>query len=189
VYTGFRLYSRCIQVLDYTHRREDGSVASIPDSLKQEFRTTRGRKVYDGGGIDPDIVIPVTDDATITKVVYLNGFIFDYATEYAHQHPTLTEPQSFSLTDKEYGDFITWMKTKDYSFQSPVETALEELIAEATKEKSYVDLKSNIDLIQTRLKDLRKNELINHKEAIKALLEREIVSRYYFERGGIEILF
>ncbi|MCW5910664.1 MAG: PDZ domain-containing protein [Cyclobacteriaceae bacterium] len=180
---------RCIQVLDYTHRREDGSVASIPDSLKKEFRTTRGRKVYDGGGIEPDIAIPVTEDATITKVVYLNGFIFDYATGYAHQHPTLPEPRTFSLTDKEYADFVSWMKPKDYSFQSPVETELEELIAEATKEKSYPELKSNIEQIQAKLKDLRKNELLNHKDAIKALLEREIASRYYFERGAVEATF
>lgn len=180
---------RCIQVLDYTHRREDGSVASIPDSLKQEFRTTRGRKVYDGGGIDPDIVILAAEDATITKVVYLNGFIFDYATQYTHQRETLAEPRSFSLTEKEYADFITWMKTKDYSFQSPVETELEQLIAEATKEKSYSDLKSNIEQIQTKLKELRKNELINNKEPIKALLEREIASRYYFERGAVETTF
>lgn len=180
---------RCIQVLDYTHRREDGSVASIPDSLKKEFRTTHGRKVYDGGGIDPDIAIAVADDAAITKVVYLNGFIFDYATMYAHQHSTLAEPRTFSLSDKEYSDFVSWMKTKDYSFQSPVEAELEELIAEATKEKSYDELKVNIDQIQTRLKELRKNELINHKEAIKGLLEREIASRYYFEHGAVETSF
>jgi carboxyl-terminal processing protease len=180
---------RCIQVLDYTHRREDGSVASIPDSLKKEFRTTHGRKVYDGGGIDPDIAIAVADDAAITKVVYLNGFIFDYATMYAHQHSTLAEPRTFSLSDKEYSDFVSWMKTKDYSFQSPVEAELEELIAEATKEKSYDELKVNIDQIQARLKELRKNELINHKEAIKGLLEREISSRYYFERGAVETSF
>lgn len=180
---------RCIQVLDYTHRREDGSVASIPDSLKKEFRTTHGRKVYDGGGIDPDIAIAVADDAAITKVVYLNGFIFDYATMYAHQHSTLAEPRTFSLSDKEYSDFVSWMKTKDYSFQSPVEAELEELIAEATKEKSYDELKVNIDQIQTRLKELHKNELINHKEAIKGLLEREIASRYYFERGAVETSF
>jgi len=180
---------RCIQVLDYTHRREDGSVASIPDSLKQEFRTTHGRKVYDGGGIDPDVVVPVMEDATITQVVFLKGFIFDYATEYEYQHTTLPDPRSFSLTDKEYADFVAWMKTKDYSFQSPIETELEELIAEATKEKSYAELKTNIDQIQTRLKDLRKNELTNHKDAIKALLEREIASRYYFERGAVETGF
>ncbi|MBX2917236.1 MAG: S41 family peptidase [Cyclobacteriaceae bacterium] len=180
---------RCIQVLDYTHRREDGSVASVPDSLKKEFRTTHGRKVYDGGGIDPDVTIAVADDAAITKVVYLNGFIFDYATVYASQHLTLAEPRTFSLSDKEYADFVSWMKTKDYTFQSPVETELEELIAEATREKSYDELKTNIDQIQTRLKELRKTELVNHKDAIKALLEREIASRYYFERGAVEAGF
>ncbi|MBN8578508.1 MAG: PDZ domain-containing protein [Cyclobacteriaceae bacterium] len=180
---------RCIQVLDYTHRREDGSVASVPDSVKKEFRTSRGRKVFDGGGIEPDLTLAVADEATVTRVIYFNGFIFDYATEYASQHPTLAEPKNFSLSDKEYSDFVSWMKTKDYTYRSPIEAELEALIAEANREKTYGELKANIDQIQGKLKELRKNELVNHKEAIKALLEREIVSRYYYERGAVENTF
>ena len=63
------------------------------------------------------------------------------------------------------------------------------MISEATKEKSYVELKSNIEQIQAKLKDLRKSELLNHKEAIKALMEREIAARYYFEKGAVETGF
>jgi carboxyl-terminal processing protease len=46
---------RCIQAVDYTHRNEDGSVGKIPDSLVSEFHTKAGRKVYDGGGVLPDV--------------------------------------------------------------------------------------------------------------------------------------
>ena len=56
---------RCIQVLDYSHRRADGSVGSVPDSLKKIFKTTNGRTVYDGGGIDPDLIIEDTPMAPI----------------------------------------------------------------------------------------------------------------------------
>src|SRR5581483_10146002 len=89
---------RCIQVLDYTHRRTDGSVASVPDSIKKEFKSSRGRIVYDGGGIEPDV--PLTTDETQGFVVALNkqGLIFDYATEYATKHPSIAQPKSFSLT-------------------------------------------------------------------------------------------
>ena len=48
---------RCIQALDYAHRNDDGSVGTVPDSLIREFRTSGGRKVYDGGGVMPDVRI------------------------------------------------------------------------------------------------------------------------------------
>jgi carboxyl-terminal processing protease len=180
---------RCIQVLDYTHRREDGSVASIPDSLKKEFRTTRGRKVYDGGGIDPDVKVEAQEAATITQVIYGRGFIFDYATQYAFNHPTLPEAKNFSLTDQEYQDFVSWMKTKSYSVQSPVEAELIELTEEAKREKFYDDLKPQLDQIKTRLAETRKNDLAHYKDQIKQLLEKEIVARYYFEKGSVETGF
>ena len=41
---------RCIQQMDYSHRREDGSVGAIPDSLTSVFYTRNGRPVRDGGG-------------------------------------------------------------------------------------------------------------------------------------------
>ncbi|MEQ1586580.1 MAG: S41 family peptidase [Cyclobacteriaceae bacterium] len=180
---------RCIQVLDYTHRREDGSVASIPDSLKKEFRTTRGRKVYDGGGIDPDVKVEAQEAATITQVIYGKGFVFDYATLYAFNHPTLPEAKNFSLTDQEYQDFVSWMKSKSYSVQSPVEAELLELTEEAKREKFYDDLKPQLDQIKTRLAETRKNDLTHYKDQIKQLLEKEIVARYYFEKGSVETGF
>jgi carboxyl-terminal processing protease len=180
---------RCIQVLDYTHRREDGSVGSIPDSLKKEFRTSKGRKVYDGGGIDPDIKVDALDMAEITQVIYSKGFIFDYATEYAFNHPTLADAKNFTLSDKEYQDFISWMKDKTFTVQSPVEIELNELIEEARQEKIYDDVKPQLDQIRARLNEARKNELMFNKVQIKQLIEREIVSRYYFEKGSVENSF
>lgn len=180
---------RCIQVLDYTHRREDGSVGSIPDSVKKEFKTSRGRTVYDGGGIEPDIAIEAIEPATITQVVYLQGFIFDYATGYAFNHPTLADPKNFALTDIEYGEFMTWMKSKVYQVDSPADAELTQLIDEAKKEKYYEELKPQLEQIRQKLADTHKNELAFHKEQIKLWLEREIASRYYFEKGAVEVGF
>lgn len=180
---------RCIQVLDYAHRREDGSVSSIPDSLKQEFLTTRGRKVYDGGGIDPDIAVEAEEPAIISQVVYGNGFLFDYATLFAFKHPTITDSKSFNLTDQEYLDFVNWMKNKSYTFKSPLEIDLAELTSEAKREKYYDDLKPQLDEIQARLTESKNTELTRHKDQIKKLLEREIVTRYYFEKGSVETGF
>ncbi len=180
---------RCIQVLDYTHRREDGSVGAIPDSIKKEFRTTTGRKVYDGGGIDPDVLVTREETSAITEVLYRQGFLFDYATYYALKHASIASAKTFSLTDAEYAEFVSWMKDKKYSYVSPIETELAELTSEARKEKYYTELKPQLDQIQQRLSESRKNELLYAKNQIKSLLEAEITSRYYLEKGIVEAGF
>ena len=180
---------RCIQVLDYSHRREDGSVASIPDSIKKEFKTTNGRTVYDGGGIDPDVVVDNPEASNITQVLYVNGYIFDYGTLYASKHETISDAKTFSLTDAEYQEFVNWIKTKEYNYRSPMEIKLSHLIKESKAERFYNDLKPQIDQIQSKLNETRKNDLITFKDQIKLLLDEDIVARYYLERGQVEVSF
>ena len=180
---------RCIQVLDYTHRREDGSVESIPDSLKKEFKTSKGRTVFDGGGIDPDLIVTGSEPAAITQTLYVTGYLFDYATIYASQHPTLPPPTEFSLTDQEYQEFVNWMKNKSYNYRSELEKRLALFTNEAKKERYYTDLKIQLDQITTKLAESRKNDLVTFKDQIKLLLEEDIASRYYLEKGAVEVAF
>lgn len=180
---------RCIQVLDYSHRREDGSVISVPDSVKRPFKTTKGRTVYDGGGIDPDIKVENADASAITQVLYLNGFIFDFATQYAFKHPTIASAKEFSLTDAEYQEFVTWMQGKNYNYRSLAEVQLSALTEEAKRERYYNELKPQLDQLNTRLTEKRKHDLITFKDQIKMVLEEDIASRYYLERGSVETGF
>lgn len=180
---------RCIQVLDYSHRREDGSVGSIPDSLKKAFRTTRGRIVYDGGGIDPDIAIKVDEVAMITQVIQSRGFLFDYASQYVFQHPTIGLAKDFSLNEGEYQDFVNWMKDKEYHYRSKVEAELALFTEDAKKERYYNDLKPQLDQLRAKLAESHKGDLHNFKDQIKLLLEKEIVLHYYLEKGAIELEF
>ena len=180
---------RCIQVLDYTHRRDDGSVGSIPDSIKRDFKTTTGRIVYDGGGIDPDIKTKPIEASALTQVLYEKGFLFDYVTEYVAKNPTPVDPKTFALSDEAYQQFVNWMKGKNYTYKSLLEYELEQFTKEAEKEKYYTDLKAQLDQIETRIKESKKNELMLHKDQIKMLLEEEIVSRFHFESGSIQAGF
>ncbi len=180
---------RCIQVLDYTHRREDGSAGSVPDSLKKEFKTSKGRKVYDGGGIDPDVKLPAQEASSITQALHVNGFIFDYATQYAFNHSTIQDPKTFALTDKEYDIFVQWMKDKNYTYHTALQGELTALEEEARKEKYFDQLKPSIETLQAKLKESRKNDLMNFKDQIKTLLEEEIAARYYLEKGAVEARF
>lgn len=180
---------RCIQVLDYGHRRDDGSVGSIPDSLKKAFKTTNGRTVYDGGGIEPDVKVQPVEAHPLTQVLFEKGFIFDFATQYVYKHQQPADARNFNLSDEDYQQFITWMKDKNYSYKSYLEFGLQQFSEEAKKEKYYNDLKAQIEQIQNRIAESKKNELVLYKDQIRMLLEEEIVSRYFLEKGGIETGF
>ncbi len=180
---------RCIQVLDYSHRREDGSVLSIPDSIKQAFKTTHGRTVYDGGGVDPDIKIENIDAHPLTQVLVEKGLIFDYVTEWVHRHPAPVNPREFTLSEADYQHFLAWMKNKDYSYKSYIEYGLQQLAEEAKKEKYYEGLKGQLDQMTAKLNDSKKNELITYKDQIKRMLQQEIVARHHLDRGRIESAF
>jgi carboxyl-terminal processing protease len=180
---------RCIQVLDYTHRRDDGSVGSIPDSIRRTFKTTNGRTVYDGGGIDPDIKVEAIEASALTQVLYEKGFLFDYATEYVNKNPEPVNSKTFAISDDVYQQFIAWMKNKDYTYKSYLEHELEQFSKEAKKEKYYTDIKTQLEQIQSRIAETKKNELMLHKDQVKMLLEEEIISRFHLEKGSIEAGF
>lgn len=180
---------RCIQVLDYAHRRDDGSVGSIPDSLKRSFSTSNGRTVYDGGGIDPDVKVASNEPHMLTQILFEKGFIFDYVTQYVSKHPEPVTPRTFALSDEDYQQFVAWMKDKNYTYKSYLEYELQQFVAEARKEKYYGDLKGQLDHIQQRIAESKKNELMLYKDEIKLLLEEDIVSRYHLEKGSVEASF
>jgi carboxyl-terminal processing protease len=180
---------RCIQVLDYTHRRDDGSVGSIPDSIKREFKTTNGRIVYDGGGIDPDIKIEATEATALAQVLYEKGYLFDFVTQFVAKHPEPVDPKTFTLSDEDYQQFVHWMKDKDYAYKSYLEYELEELTKEAQKEKYYPDLKNQLEQMATRIQESKKNELMLQKSQIRMLLEEEIVARFHLESGSVQAGF
>ncbi|HRK53365.1 MAG TPA: S41 family peptidase [Cyclobacteriaceae bacterium] len=180
---------RCIQVLDYSHRRADGSVGAIPDSVKKEFKTTNGRTVYDGGGVDPDIVLDGNEVSSLTQMLYLNGYIFDFATLYASQHETIPSAREFKLADKDYEAFVNYVRSKQYNYRSPVEVELTVLKEQAKRERYYEELHPQIEQIAEILQESRKNDLYTFKDQIKMLLEKDIASRYYLEKGITEVEF
>lgn len=180
---------RCIQVLDYSHRRPDGSAGPVPDSLKKAFKTTNGRTVYDGGGIDADVLVDYQPLSSIAETLLTNGLLFEYATRYASRHATIGPAKDFYLTDTDYQEFIAWIKTKEYTYQSPMERELETLKTTAKAERLLEELQPQIDQIQERLADSRKNDLMTFNDQLKSLLEEEIVGRYFLERGQAEVSF
>lgn len=180
---------RCIQAIDYAHRKEDGSVGKIADSLHKEFKTMNGRKVFDMGGITPDLEVERYHYAPIVNSLAEKSLLFDYATEYAAAHKTIASAKTFKLTDAEYNTFATWLKDKDYDYTTKVEGNLEELIKNAKKEKFYDGIKEKIESLKTEVQHDKEKDIVKFKDEIKQALEQEIVSRYYLQKGTIEYSF
>jgi carboxyl-terminal processing protease len=180
---------RCIQALDYTHRKDDGSVVKVADSLIHEFKTKDGRSVYDGSGIYPDIFVKQDHFANVTQTLVGKLLVFDYATRYRAAHPSLTDPRTFALSDADYTDFVKFLADKNYSYSTGSEKLLAGLKTEATKEKQFSEIQSEYDALKTKMMASKKNDLQLHKDEIKQVLENEIASRYYYEKGRYETNF
>jgi len=180
---------RCVQALDYTHRKDDGSVVKVADSLMHEFKTKDGRSVYDGGGVYPDIFVKQEHFANITQTLVSKLLIFDYATQFRNAHKDIGDVRTFHLTDNEYNDFVKLLSTKNYSYTTGTEKLITNLKAEATKEKQFTDIQTEYDALKAKLLASKKNDLQQNKEEIKQVLENEIASRYFYEKGRYETNF
>ncbi len=180
---------RCIQAIDYSNRNEDGSVGKIPDSLKVAFKTQKGRTVYDGGGVTPDL--PVTREylAPISISLINNSLLFEYANKYKFEHEKIRPAREFELSSTEYHAFIKWLTTKEYDYTTKVESTIEALKEVSKEEKYFTEIESQITALHNKVKHNKASDLMKFKSQIKSMLEEEIASRYYLQDGMIETSF
>ncbi len=174
---------RCIQAIDYSHRGDDGAPTKLADSLRVAFKTQTGRIVYDGGGISPDVDVKPQPLTPIAASLMSKGLIFDFATEYRTQNPTIAAAKDFKVDDAIFNKFSEWLKKKDYDYTTKVETSLSELEEYAKKENYYTEIKDQVDGLRRRMTHNKDQDLQKNKVEIEEILEQEIASRYYFEKG------
>ena len=177
---------RLIQALDYSNRRIDGSVGKVPDSLKSEFKTSNGRVVFDGGGVDPDILIEKHTLSSYSNNLLQSGLIFEYVTKYFHEHSQIASAKEFKLSDEEYGAFVSWMKGRKFENNSLLEKSFSELKTASEEDKVYKAITAEIEAVKVAIEKVKSNGLIKFKEEVKFLITQEIVKRYYSTKGLVE---
>jgi len=180
---------RCIQEVDYAHRADDGTLGKFPDSLRTAFKTQAGRVVYDGGGVAPDVAVADKEIADISRVLIQKSYLFDFATRYRAEHATIASARDFKLSDADYQKFVDYLKNKDINYNTDVEKSLTDLTKKAKEEKHYDDVKAELEAIRRKVSTNKSNDLMRFKPEIREMLEQEIVSRYYFQKGSIEAGF
>lgn len=176
---------RCIQAIDYAQRNEDGSVAMIPDSLKKAFKTQNGRVVYDGGGIEPDIIVEPQMLSNISVALLTRFLVFDYANYFFRKNQSIPAANEFRITDAIYNDFISFLSDKDYEYETRSERFLTEL-KEASKNEKYFDaIEKEFQALQQKMMHNKEEDLLTFRDEISMLLKEEIASRYYHQKGRV----
>lgn len=176
---------RCIQALDYAHRNEDGSVGTIPDSLITEFTTKKGRKVYDGGGVAPDVKFESESLSSLSIALITKYLIFDFATKFSAENATIASPEEFEISDNTYTQFIAFVKENNFVYESQSEEELNDLIEHAKKDKYYGLAEKEFEALKAKLAPNFDKDSEEFNEEVKELLQDEIVSRYYYQKGAI----
>lgn len=178
---------RCIQALDYSHRRNDGSVEKFADSLKVAFKTSNGRAVFDGGGLDPDILVANESLGTAVIELVRSGLVFDFATKYCNQHAAPTSYQDFHLTDQDYEHFEAWVKQHSFKYTTDLEKQAENLVAAAKNERYYAELQNNLISLQAKIAQNHSTFLTRFRTEIQQILEEEIAFHFGLNQGKSEI--
>lgn len=176
---------RCIQALDYSHRTEDGSVEKVADSLIAAYKTKGGRTVYDGSGIYPDIQVNAKRYSPLAQTLVLKNLLFDYVTLFQNQHPQIAAVEQFRLSDAQYADFVKYLSGKDLDYNLASLKLLDQLKEQAAKEKKLEEVKPELDRLRAKLNSDKNSDLMKFKEEIRDLLNIEIASRYYYQKGRI----
>ena len=178
---------RCIQAIDYSKRRPDGSVERVPDSLTHEFRTAKGRIVRDGGGIEPDIVIN-SDSAKVdvTYSLYVNQYFFDFATLYRNSHNSIPAIAEFSLSDQDLQSFTDFLRQRHFTYQTETSKYFDDVLDMAQHEDIDSTLLADLTAFKQRLTPPFEQAVEQHKDEVKNMLEQEIIQRYYFQKGAVQ---
>ena len=176
---------RCIQQMDYTHRKADGSVDAIPDSLTSVFYTSKGRPVRDGGGVRPEFEIEEEEMPTMMYYLATDFVLMDFVTDWAQKHKTIPPVEEFTVSDEDFEAFKNYAKEKNFTYDRQSEKVLKNL-KEVAKFEGYMDSDSTIfNVLEARLTPDLDRDFNHYKDQIKKLMASEIVKRYYYQKGEL----
>ena len=177
---------RCVQRISYKHESNSKS-ENIPDSLITEFKTRNGRKVYDGKGLMPDVKVDADYISSFAVILYNLGYIEEFLDGYMRRYGDQNvDPKSFSISDRDYEDFVKFMTDKEVPYESQTRLALDMLKKTSKQERYDADFAEDLKQIESKLKDQNMDNLRTYRAEIEDLLNSDIVLRHHYQAGVIE---
>lgn len=173
---------RCIQALDYWNRDENGKATRIKQENYTAYKTKNGRTVYDGGGIQPDLVMDTSKQSPIIKAILENNYIFDFATQYYYTH-NVDSFENFKLTDADFNNFKTYLQNQNFNFETKTEAAFSKAFEVAKEEGLDNPVSNEYNQLKKAFNAYKNNAIDNNKQQLMALLSDEIIKRYFYREG------
>ena len=169
---------RCIQELDYTNRDKNGKVPKFSDSGINEFKTSNGRLVFDGGGVSPDVKIETSKMTEASKKLISTRAIFNFVTDYFYKNSSIKDIENFEFKESDFKQFVNYLKI-DTTFKTDQESLFKiAYVSSKQKEirKEYLQIKNK--LFKDKIEEVSKN-----KDILTSIIEDEILERYYYKEG------
>lgn len=177
---------RCIQQIDYSHRKEDGSVAAIPDSLTSVFYTSKKRPVRDGGGVRPEFEVKEPKVPTMMYYLAADTVLFDFVTDWAQKHKTIAPIEEFTVSDEDFEALKQYAKSKNFTYDRQSEKVLRNL-KEVAEFEGYLEEDSTaFKVLEAKLTPNLEKDFDRFKDEVKRVMAAEIVKRYYYQRGELQ---
>ncbi len=173
---------RCIQALDYWNRDEDGNAARVSQENYNAYKTRRGRTVYDGGGIQPDIELEASKTSPVTSAIIEENLVFNYATKYYYNN-TVDDLSNFKITDADFNAFKTYLTSNNFKFETKTEKAFDKALIVAKDEELSTTIDINYKALIMALETYKNKAIDENKDQLKSLLTDEVVKRYFYSEG------
>ncbi|QCX37013.1 S41 family peptidase [Aureibaculum algae] len=174
---------RCIQELDYTHKNKDGEIPKFSEIKRNAFKTSNGRTVYDGGGIEPDIKLSKTERTNATHALLESDAIFMFANTFTNKNKSIDDTETFNLKDSDYQDFINYLIENKDAFQTETDNKLSDALKTAEKDGYSESIDKEYQNLIAKINSEKIKELSQNEPEIKDALTNEIVRRYYYKKG------
>lgn len=171
---------RCIQELDYANKDDQGKAKKTDDKNLKEFKTSKGRSVFDGGGVMPDVLVENNETSSVIDALEKNDYIFNYALKMYYQNPNQTNP---NVTDQDFINFENYLKQEKFSLNTQTEKLLKRTLESAKKEKLDNNIKSEYENLLNALKKSEAAIIQKNKPTIKELILNELLLMYQYKTG------
>jgi carboxyl-terminal processing protease len=180
---------RCVQRLEYYDKDGNAKPVEIPDSLLTRFTTKNGREVIDGRGIEPDVEVDQKEYSRLTATLFVKNMFFNFATDFYYRNPSISDAQTFRLSDEEYKKFKDFVLKENFEYSTASEEALKAFKETSEEEGYFEDSEKVYKELMEKVVPSKERDLDKFSREIKSILENEIVSRYYFQQGRVQHTF
>ncbi len=169
---------RCIQSVEY----KDGEPVDIADDKRSKFKTAGGRTVLDGGGVTPDIILPVEKKSDVLNGLNNQFMVFKFANEYFETMDTSQIEDEITFTD--FDAFKLFVNKANFEYETPAQKALKQA-KEKLESEDRNALSAQIESINASIEASKQKALDAAKQEIINDIEITLATRIFYSKGRV----